>query len=109
MTLGSLARLVTKSASSADKKFAALAEDIVAIEKRLDSRLDKSDAKIENVEYGKDAGGVAHRRETDLQTGTCLKGTAGRHQICKVVRVPSREVERWDWIWLSALIRKRSF
>jgi septal ring factor EnvC (AmiA/AmiB activator) len=45
-TLESLANLVTKGFVSADKKFAALAEDIAAVEKRLD----KTDAKIESVE-----------------------------------------------------------
>jgi hypothetical protein len=35
-TLESLANLVTKGFASADKKFAALAEDIAAVEKRLD-------------------------------------------------------------------------
>jgi hypothetical protein len=48
-TLESLARLVTKGFASADKKFTALAEDIAAVEKRLDARLDKSDAKIDSV------------------------------------------------------------
>ena len=48
--LESLAKLVTKGFASADKKFAALAEDVVAVEKRLDARLDKSDAKIDGVE-----------------------------------------------------------
>jgi hypothetical protein len=41
-TLESLAKLVTKGFASADKKFAALAEDVAAVEKRLDARLDKS-------------------------------------------------------------------
>jgi hypothetical protein len=49
-TLESLARLVTKASSSADKKFTALTEDIAAVEKRLDARLEKLDAKIDNVE-----------------------------------------------------------
>jgi hypothetical protein len=48
-TLESLARLVTNGLASADKKFTALAEDIAAVEKRLDARLDKSDAKIDSV------------------------------------------------------------
>jgi len=45
-TLESLAKLVTTGFAAADKKFAALAEDIAAVEKRLD----KTDAKIESVE-----------------------------------------------------------
>jgi hypothetical protein len=49
-TLESLARLITRAASSADKKFTALAENIAAVEKRLDARLDKLDARIDNVE-----------------------------------------------------------
>jgi hypothetical protein len=49
-TLESLARLVSNASLSADKKFTALAEDIAAVEKRLDARLDKSDAKLESVE-----------------------------------------------------------
>jgi hypothetical protein len=49
-TLESLARLVSRASLSADKKFTALAEDIAAVEKRLDARLDRSDAKLESVE-----------------------------------------------------------
>jgi hypothetical protein len=49
-TLESLAKLVAKGFASADKKFTALAEDIAAVEKRLDARLDKLDAKIDNAE-----------------------------------------------------------
>jgi hypothetical protein len=49
-TLESLARLVTKASSSADKKFTALAEDIAAVEKRFDARLDKLDVKMDKVE-----------------------------------------------------------
>jgi septal ring factor EnvC (AmiA/AmiB activator) len=46
MTLESLAKLVTKGIASADKKFAALADDIAAVERRLD----KTDAKIDSLE-----------------------------------------------------------
>jgi hypothetical protein len=45
-TLESLAMLVTKGFASTDKKFTALAEDIAAVEKRLD----KIDAKMDSVE-----------------------------------------------------------
>jgi hypothetical protein len=41
-----LVTLVTKAASSADKKFMALAEDIAAVEKRFDARLDKAESNL---------------------------------------------------------------
>jgi uncharacterized phage infection (PIP) family protein YhgE len=62
-TLESLANLISESSASADRKFAALAEDIsdiksmmatkadlAATESRLDSRIDKLDAKIDRVD-----------------------------------------------------------
>jgi septal ring factor EnvC (AmiA/AmiB activator) len=62
-TLESLARLISKAAASADKKFSALAEDIAEIRKdmvtkddlaatesRLDHRIDTLDATIERLD-----------------------------------------------------------
>jgi septal ring factor EnvC (AmiA/AmiB activator) len=62
-TLESLAKLISESSASADKKFAALAEDIAdikstmvtkddlaAVESRLDGRIDKLDAKIDRID-----------------------------------------------------------
>ena len=61
-TLESLAKLISESSASADKKFAALAEDIsdikatmatkadlAAAESRPDGRIDKLDAKIDRI------------------------------------------------------------
>jgi septal ring factor EnvC (AmiA/AmiB activator) len=50
ITLDSLAGMISKASESADNKFAALAEDIAAVEKRLDGRLDKLDAKIDRLD-----------------------------------------------------------
>jgi hypothetical protein len=58
-TLESLAKLISESSASADKKFAALAEDISDIKAtvatkdeitRLDGRIDKMDAKIDRID-----------------------------------------------------------
>jgi len=62
-TLESLAKLISESSASADKKFAALAEDIsdikatmatkadlAAAESRPDGRIDKLDAKIDRID-----------------------------------------------------------
>jgi septation ring formation regulator EzrA len=50
ITLDSLAKMISKASESADNKFAALAEDIAAVEKRFDGRLDKLDAKIDRLD-----------------------------------------------------------